>query len=83
MENSRCNCGNSQSNWGWGQNQAKCKGYDNYKNEGHKYNCYCFEEKENCGCEKETSQCGCSSNNKNHNNYGCGAASQNSYYGWL
>lgn len=99
MENCRCNCyGNFNSNWGCGQNQDKCKGYDNYKKDGHKYSCYCWEEKEDCGYgkEKDFSKCGCShSNNQNqgyncvcgtknqgYENYGYGNTNQNNYYGW-
>lgn len=99
MENSRCNChSGNQGNWGWVQNQDKCKGYDNYKNEGHKYCCCCWEEKESCdyGKEKDFSKCGCShSNNENkgcdcgcgsktqsYGSYGFGNTNKNNYYSW-
>ena len=99
MENSRCSCcGNSQLNWGWGQNQGHCNSYDNSKNEGHKYCCCCWEEKQECGCtkSKENSKCvtshsnnldkgcncGCSSKNQGYDNHCFGTYGQNGYYGW-
>lgn len=99
MENSRCNCcGNSQGNWGWGQNQDKCKAHDNYKKDSHKYCCCCWEEKDNAYCEKENDfskcgcshynsenkgyDCGCNSQKQGYGNYGFGNAGKNGYYGW-
>ena len=96
MENYRCNCcGSNKGNWGMGQNQNNCKDYGNYKKDGHKYCCYCWEEKDcsSCGCSHQKHQnkncnCGCEYNNKyenysncNNNNYGYGKYEQNNF-GW-
>lgn len=95
MENSRCNCCSNQGNWGWVQNQGGYNSCNNSKNEGHKYCCCCWEEKEDCGYEKET-KCGCShfsnqnqghdcvctSKTQGYGNYSFGNTGKNSYYGW-
>ena len=99
MENNRCNCcGGNQGNWGWGQNQGQCNYTENSKNQGHKYCCCCWEEKQECGYSKpkETSKCGnshcknwekdcncgCNSKNQGYDNYGFESSGQNSFCGW-